>query len=45
VRILFTEKELTAFEFIQKGVTFDKTYALSGAYDIMSSIMVSGEEE
>jgi cobalt-zinc-cadmium efflux system membrane fusion protein len=45
VRILITEKELTAFEFIQKGVTFDKTYVLSGAYDIMSSIMVSGEEE
>jgi cobalt-zinc-cadmium efflux system membrane fusion protein len=45
VRILITEKEITAFEFIQKGVTFDQTFVLSGAYDIMSSIMVSGEEE
>jgi len=45
VRILITEKDLTAFEFIQKGVTFDQTFVLAGAYDIMSSIMVSGEEE
>jgi cobalt-zinc-cadmium efflux system membrane fusion protein len=45
VRILIAEKELTAFEFIQKGVTFDQTFVLNGAYDIMSSIMVSGEEE
>lgn len=45
VRVLITEKELTAFEFIQKGVTFDQTFVVNGAYDIMSSIMVSGEEE
>ena len=45
VRILIAEKELTAFEFIQKGVTFNQTFVLSGAYDIMSSIMVNGEEE
>ena len=45
VRILIAEKELTAFEFIQKGVTFDQTFVLNGAYDIMSSIMVGGEEE
>ncbi|MCE2681676.1 MAG: hypothetical protein ACK49D_06225 [Flavobacteriia bacterium] len=45
VRILIAEKELTAFEFIRKGVTFNQTFVLSGAYDIMSSIMVNGEEE
>jgi cobalt-zinc-cadmium efflux system membrane fusion protein len=45
VRILLAEKELTAFEFIQKGVTFDQTFVLNGAYDIMSSIMVGSEEE
>jgi cobalt-zinc-cadmium efflux system membrane fusion protein len=45
VRVLISEKELTAFEFIQKSVTFDQTFVLKGAYDIMSSILVSGEEE
>ena len=45
VRILITEKELTAFEFIQKSVTYNESFVLSGAYDIMSSILVSGEEE
>lgn len=45
VRVLITEKELTAFEFIQKSVTYNESFVLSGAYDIMSSILVSGEEE
>lgn len=45
VRVLISEKELTAFEFMQKNVSFDHTFVLKGAYDIMSSILVSGEEE
>jgi hypothetical protein len=45
VRVIIAEKELTAFEFIQKSISFNDTFVLRGAYDIMSALLVSGEEE
>jgi hypothetical protein len=44
VRIISTDKERTAIEFLnQKRSTNDKL-VISGAYEIMSAILIKGEE-
>jgi cobalt-zinc-cadmium efflux system membrane fusion protein len=44
IHILNTGKLVTAFEYEESSVPYDKKVVIKGAYDIMSEMLVTGEE-
>lgn len=44
IRVLHVGKLVTAFEFEESSVPYDKKVVIKGAYDIMSEMLVAGEE-
>jgi cobalt-zinc-cadmium efflux system membrane fusion protein len=45
IRIIAQENGLTAFEFKNKACTYKDTVVIKGAFDLLSSLLVSEEEE